>query len=64
MVAGCGGATKAVFENVLALPERTLAFTSDDAVEHIPNSAVREFVLFDARNTIPPATSIYRYVQV
>ncbi len=64
VVAGCGSATRETVASALAQPDKTLTFTSDDAVEHIPSSFVRDFVLFDARSSIPPATSIYRIVQV
>jgi hypothetical protein len=64
VVAGCGTATKASVEDALAQPENTLTFTSDDHVDRIASSAVRDFVMFDARSTVPPASAIYRYVQV
>jgi hypothetical protein len=62
MVAGCGATTREGIERALAEPERMLTFTSDDRVEVVPGSAVRDFVLFDARTSVPPATAIYRLV--
>ncbi len=64
VVAGCGSATKESMATALAQPDRTLTFTSDDSVEHIPSSFVRDFVLFEAKSSIPPATAIYRIVQM
>ena len=64
VVAGCGTATKDTLEDALAQPENTLILTSDDHVDHIPSSSVRDFVMFDARSTVPAASAIYRYVQV
>ncbi len=50
--------------SALAQPDKTLTFTSDDSVEHIPSTFVRDFVLFEAKSRIPPATAIYRLVQM
>lgn len=64
VVAGCGSTTKATFERALAEPENVLTLTSDDHVDTIPMSAVRDFVMFDARASVPPASAIYRLVRV
>ncbi len=64
VVAGAGTQTKDTFRNAIEHPEKTLTLTSDDRVEHIPTASVRDFILFDAKSSIPPATSIYRLVHV
>jgi uncharacterized caspase-like protein len=64
VVAGCGSTTREGMELALARPDHTLLFTSDDRVDSLPTSAVRDFVLFDARSNVPPASSIYRLVHV
>ena len=64
VVAGCGLTTRATFEQVLAQPGNTLTFTSDDHVDTISSSSVRDFVLFDARGKVPAASAIYRLVHV
>jgi hypothetical protein len=64
VVAGCGSATQETMASALAQPDKTLTLTSDDAVEHIPSSFIRRFVLFEAKSLIPPASAIYRIVQV
>ena len=64
VVAGCGSTTKETMASALAEPDKTLTFTSDDSVEHIPSTFVRDFVLFEAKSRIPPATAIYRIVQM
>ena len=64
VVAGCGLTTREGLELALAKPDHTLTFTSDDRVDILPTSAVRDFVLFDARSNVPPASSIYRLVNV
>jgi hypothetical protein len=64
VVAGCGSTTRERFERALAEPNHTLTFTSDDRVDTLPTSAVRDFVLFDARSNVPLASSIYRLVHV
>lgn len=64
VVAGCGTTTKASFEQALSEPENVLTLTSDDHVDTIPSSFVRDFVMFDARSTVPPASAIYRLVRV
>ena len=64
VVAGCGLTTREGLELALAKPDHTLTFTSDDRVDILPTSAVRDFVLFDARSSVPPASSIYRLVNV
>ena len=64
VVAGCGLTTREGLELALAKPGHTLTFTSDDRVDILPASAVRDFVLFDARSSVPPASSIYRLVNV
>lgn len=64
VVAGCGSTTREGLELALAKPDHTLMFTSDDRVDVLPTTAVRDFVLFDARSSVPPASSIYRLVHV
>ena len=64
LVAGCDAATKDALDRLLAEPDCTLTLTSDDSVERIPTTSVRDFVLFDAKSKVPPATSIYRLLQV
>lgn len=64
VVAGCGTASKDALAAAFGAPETTLTLTSDDAVEHISAAAVRDYVVFDAKSAIPPATSIYRLVHV
>ncbi len=64
IVAGCGSATRDSFAHALEQPERMLTLTSDDAVQEIPVAEVRDFVLFDAKTSVPAATAIYRIVQL
>jgi hypothetical protein len=64
VIAGCGAASKDVLSTAIAERDRTLTLTSDDAVEHIPSAAVRDFVLFDSKSSIPDATSIYRLMHI
>jgi hypothetical protein len=64
LVAGCDAATKDSLDRMLAEPDHTLTLTSDDSVERIPSSAVRDFVLFEAKSKVPPATAIYRLLQL
>jgi hypothetical protein len=64
VVAGCGSATRDSLASALREPDRTLTFTSDDAVEHIPSTFVRGFVIFESKTLIPSAASIYRLVQI
>lgn len=64
VVAGCGATTPERLERALSEPESTLTFTADDRVDVVPGSAIRSFVVFDARSNVPPASSIYRTVCV
>jgi hypothetical protein len=64
VIAGCGGATRERIERALADPERTLTLTSDERVDLVKTESVREYVLFDARSSVPPASAIYRLVHV
>ncbi len=64
VVAGCGSTTREGFERALADADRKLTLTSDDRVDVLPTSAVRDFVLFDARSSVPSASAIYRIVHV
>lgn len=64
VVAGCGSATRDSLASAIAAPGTTITFTSDDSVEHIPGSAVRDFVLFESRATVPPSAAIYRLVHI
>lgn len=60
VVAGCDSATRDALASAISSPGATITLKSDDAVEQIPGSAVREFVLFDSRKSVPPSSSIYR----
>jgi hypothetical protein len=64
VVGGCGTTTREGFERALAEPDRTLTLTSDDRVDLLPSRDVRDFVLFDARSSVPSASAIYRLVHV
>lgn len=64
LVAGCGGVTRERFESALAEPGRTLTLTSDERVDVVQADSVRDFVVFDARSSVPPASAIYRLVHV
>lgn len=64
VVAGCGSTTREGLELAMAQPDHVLTFTSDDRVDVLPTSAVRDFVVFDARSSVPAASSIYRLVHV
>ena len=64
VVAGCGTTTREGLERALAEPDHLLTFTSDDRVDVLPTSSVRDFVVFDARSKVPAASSIYRLVHV
>ncbi len=64
VVAGCGSETRDSLANAIAAPGTTITFTSDDSVEHIPGSEVRDFILFDSQAKVPPTAAIYRLVQV
>lgn len=63
VVAGCGSATREGIEHALTR-EPTLTLTSDDRVDELPCSSVRDFVMFDARSNVPSASAIYRLVRV
>ncbi len=64
VVGGCGATTREGFERALAEPDRTITLTSDDRVDLLPSREVRDFILFDARSTVPSASAIYRLVHV
>ena len=64
VVAGCGSTTREGLERALAEPDHKLTLTSDDRVDVLPTSSVRDFVLFDARSSVPSASAIYRLVHV
>jgi hypothetical protein len=64
VIAGCGSETRESLKRALGQPEKTLTFTSDDAVEHIDGSSVRGFIIFDSKSAIPPSATIYRLVHV
>ena len=64
VVAGCGEVSRDSLTTAMVTPEAMLTLTSDDRVERIPSTAIRDFVLFDAKSSIPAATSIYRLVNV
>ncbi len=63
VVAGCGSTNRDSLVSALSQEDKTLTFTSDDSVEHVPSTFVRGFVMFEAKSKIPPATAIYRLVQ-
>lgn len=58
VVANCSTTPEAL-KRALARPGVTLTLTSDCAVERIAGTDVRDFVMFDARNTPSPESSIY-----
>jgi len=60
LVAGCGPDSREGLERALADPSSLLALTSDDRVDLVPTSAVREFVLCDVDSRIPEASVVYR----
>lgn len=64
VVAGCDSATHDALAAALAQPARMLTFTCDDEVEHIPAASVRDFVVFEARSAIPPASAIFRLLHL
>lgn len=64
VVAGCGTTATSVLDEVFEKRDSMLVLTSDDHVEHIASAAVRNYVVFDSKSQIPPATSIYRLVHV
>ena len=64
LVAGCGSITRDGLARAIAVPGTTITFTSDNAIEQIPGSDVRDFILFDSRSKVPAATAIYRIVRV
>jgi hypothetical protein len=47
VVAGCGSATRDSLADAIAAPGKTITVASEDGEEHIPGSAVRDFVLFE-----------------
>jgi hypothetical protein len=64
VVAGCGTTATSVLDEVFEKRDSMLVLTSDDRVEHIASAAVRNYVVFDSKSQIPPATSIYRLVHL
>ena len=64
VVAGCGTTSNDALDEVFAQRDTMLMLTSDDGVHHIATAAVRNYVVFDSKSNIPPATSIYRLVHV
>lgn len=64
LVAGCDAITRDMITTALSEPDRTLTLTSDDSVHSIRSTAVREFVVFDSKMSVPPTASIYHFVQV
>jgi len=63
VVAGCGSATRERVELALS-EEPMLTLTSDDRVDQLPCSSVRDFAMFDAGSNVPSASAIYRLVVV
>jgi hypothetical protein len=64
VVAGCGSATRDSLADAIAQPATMLTLTSDGEVEHIPAASIRDFVVFEGRTAIPPASAIFRLVQL
>jgi diaminopimelate decarboxylase len=64
VVAGCGTTATTVLDEVFEKRDSMLVLTSDDGVENIASAAVRNYVVFDSKSQIPPATSIYRLVHI
>jgi hypothetical protein len=64
VVAGCGSTPADLFEAAMHDPGRMLTLTSDDRVDELPGSAIRDFVVVDAPGSVPPASAIYRLVRV
>ena len=64
MVARCAAATRERLERVLADPGRRLEFTTPQGVDTIPATAVRDFVVFDAKNRYETGSSIDRQLHL
>ena len=64
MVARCGAATRERLERALADPARRLEFTTPDGVDSIAAGAVRDFVVFDARNRYETGSPIDRHLRL
>ena len=64
MVARCGTLTRDRLERALADPARRLEFTTPEGVDTIPASAVRDFVVFDARNRYETGSPIDRHLRL
>ncbi|HEY5609928.1 MAG TPA: hypothetical protein VIL97_01870 [Thermoanaerobaculia bacterium] len=64
VIANCDGMTRERIERMIRQPEKTLAFTADDAVDRYPATSVRDFVLFDARMNVPAHAAIYNFVHL
>ena len=60
LVAGIAPASREGLARALADPAALLALTSDDHVDLIPTSDVREFLLCDVDANIPEASVVYR----
>lgn len=63
VVGGCDIPSRERIELALADPGRTLTLTSDDRVDVLPASEVRDFALVDGDSAIPHASRVYRIVR-
>ena len=64
MVARCAAATRERLERALADPGRRLEFTTPQGVDTVPAAAVRDFIVFDARNPHETGTAIDRQLNL
>jgi hypothetical protein len=64
LVARCASATRERIERALSEPGRFLEFSTPDGVDAIPTSAVRDFVVFDARNRYETGSLIDRHLHL
>lgn len=64
VVAGLGSATRDSLARALARPQATVVLTSDDTIEQISSSDIRDFVIFDAKSALPADSAIYRLLRV
>ena len=60
VIAGCDFATRDSLASAIAVPGRTITIASDDGVQQIPGSAIREFVVFDSRSAVLQSSAICR----
>ena len=62
VVAGCAGETRESLAGAIARPDSTLTLTRDDSVERLSSEEIRDFVVYEAKASVPSATAIYRLV--